>query len=252
MHDHFGNFTDPLTLDGVNTVETQIADNDYAVGLIAETVAKSRYKDNTLIFVIEDDSQDGPDHVDSHRSTAFVIGPYVNQGAVVSKRYNTVRMLRTIEDILGIPHLNLNDEWANPMSAVFNEKKKAWSYSAIVPPVLCSTQLPVTVQPRLPLEPSLNHCTPPPTGAKRLKAWISPQRTNWIRRVSTTSSGAHSRENILPIPPNEAVRTYLGNTNGFSVPSEANSQLSIRRRRIQLAKHACAEHVCLEEVHCKL
>lgn len=144
MHDHFGNFSDPFTLDGVNTVETQIADNDYAVGLIAQTVAHSPYKDNTLIFVIEDDSQDGPDHVDSHRSVAFVVGPYVKHGAVISKRYNTVRMLRTIEDILGIPHLNLNDEWARPMSAVFTDKKKPWTYTAIVPPVLCSTELPVT------------------------------------------------------------------------------------------------------------
>jgi len=144
MHDHFGSFTDPHTLDGVNTVETQIADNDYAVGLVAQIVSHSPYKDDTLIFVIEDDSQDGPDHVDSHRSTAFVIGPYVRQGAVISQRYNTVRMLRTIEDILGIPHLNVNDEWAKPMAAVFTTKKKPWTYNAILPPVLCSTQLPVT------------------------------------------------------------------------------------------------------------
>src|SRR5882724_1314003 len=66
------------------------------------------------------------------------------QGAVVSHRYNTVSMLRTIEDILGIPHLNLNDEWAKPMSAVFSNRKRPWTYTAIVPPVLCSTQLPVT------------------------------------------------------------------------------------------------------------
>jgi DNA-binding beta-propeller fold protein YncE len=144
MHDHFGSFTDPYTLDGVNTVETQIADNDYAVGLVAQIVSHSPYKDNTLIFVIEDDSQDGPDHVDAHRSMAFVIGPYVKQGAVLSYRYNTVRMLRTIEDILGIPHLNLNDEWARPMAAVFTSKKLPWTYTALVPPVLCSTQLPVT------------------------------------------------------------------------------------------------------------
>ena len=144
MHDHFGSFTDPETLDGVDTVDTQIADNDYAVGLVAQIVSQSPYKDNTLIFVIEDDAQDGPDHVDAHRSTAFVIGPYVKQGAVVSNRYNTVRMLRTIEDILGIPHLNLNDAWAQPMASVFTEQKKPWSYTAILPPVLCSTQLPLT------------------------------------------------------------------------------------------------------------
>jgi YVTN family beta-propeller protein len=144
MHDHFGSFTDPHTLDGVNTVETQIADNDYAVGLVAQIVSQSAYKDDTLIFVIEDDAQDGPDHVDSHRSTAFVIGPYVRQGAVVSQPYNTVRMLRTIEDILGISHLNLNDEWAKPMADVFTTHKKPWIYNAILPSVLCSTQLPVS------------------------------------------------------------------------------------------------------------
>ena len=66
------------------------------------------------------------------------------QRAVVSHRYNTVRMLRTIEDILGTPHLNLNDEWARPMSDVFTNNKEPWTYTTIVPSVLCSTQLPVT------------------------------------------------------------------------------------------------------------
>jgi hypothetical protein len=82
MHDHTGSFSTAIL--GVNTPEIQIADNDYAVGLIAQKIANSPvYKDNTLIFVIEDDSQDGGDHVDSHRSIAFVIGPYVKQHAVV-------------------------------------------------------------------------------------------------------------------------------------------------------------------------
>ena len=73
MHDHFGDYA--TAIKGVNTPELQIADNDFAVGLLIETVAHSRYKDDTLVFVIEDDAQDGGDHMDAHRSTAFIVGP---------------------------------------------------------------------------------------------------------------------------------------------------------------------------------
>ena len=68
-HDHLGLFNEAV--DGVNTVETEIADNDYAVGLLVEKVAHSKYAKDTLIFVIEDDAQNGPDHVDAHRSLAL-------------------------------------------------------------------------------------------------------------------------------------------------------------------------------------
>ena len=71
---------------------------------MAQTVAQSIYKDNTLIFVVEDDAQDGPDHVNAHRSTAYIVGPYVKNHAVISTAYTTVNMLRTIEDILGLDH----------------------------------------------------------------------------------------------------------------------------------------------------
>jgi hypothetical protein len=120
-----------------------MADNDYALGLLVEKVAKSKYAKDTLIFVIEDDAQNGPDHVDAHRSIAFVVGPYVKQGAVVSRRFNTVSMLRTIEDILGIKHLGLNDAVQPPMSDVFSRTQAQWSYASRVPAVLHSTQIPV-------------------------------------------------------------------------------------------------------------
>ena len=140
-HDHTGNFGTSLL--GVNTPELQIADNDYAVGLVAQKVARSAYKDDTLIFVIEDDAQNGADHVDAHRSTAFVIGPYVKQHAVVSRAYNTVNMVRTIEDILGIGQLNLNDSVAIPMADVFDPGQKQWNFSAAPSALLYSTQLPL-------------------------------------------------------------------------------------------------------------
>jgi DNA-binding beta-propeller fold protein YncE len=140
-HDHLGSFD--KAADGVDTVETQFADNDYALGLIAEKVAHSPYAKDTLIFVIEDDAQNGPDHVDAHRSIAYVIGPYVKQGALVSERYTTVSMLRTIEEVLGIKPLGINDAFQRPMSAVFDLRQKEWIYMARVPAVLRRTRLPV-------------------------------------------------------------------------------------------------------------
>lgn len=138
-HDHFGNFATARF--GVNTVETQMADNDYAVGRLVEKVAKSRFKDDTLVFVIEDDAQNGGDHVDAHRSIAYVVGPYVKQGALVSTRYTTVSMIRTIEEVLGLPPLGINDGLTAPMADLFDKKQESWSYQAVVPEILYSTQL---------------------------------------------------------------------------------------------------------------
>ena len=139
MHDHTGNF-DSKTY-GVNVPETQVADNDYAVGLLLERLAQSQYASNTLVFVIEDDAQDGPDHVDAHRSIAFIAGPYVKQGAVISTRYNTVNFVRTIKDVLGIPYFGITDGTAEPMADCFDLTKSAWTYASKVPVILRSTPL---------------------------------------------------------------------------------------------------------------
>ena len=139
--DHFGEFADAI--DGANTVETEMADNDYAVGLVLQTVANSPYRDDTLIFVVEDDAQNGPDHVDAHRTVALVAGPYVRQNVVVSSHYATVNLLRTMEDILGIAPLGLNDASVEPMSAVFERTLRPWRYQAAVPQVLRTTALPL-------------------------------------------------------------------------------------------------------------
>jgi DNA-binding beta-propeller fold protein YncE len=142
MNDHTGSFS--TSIDGVNTPELDTADNDYAVGRIVEKVAKSKsYHDNALVFVIEDDAQDGPDHVDAHRSVAFVAGPYVKQGAVVSQKYTTVSMIATIVDILGIEHLGTYDALERPMTNVFSKSAKTWDFNAIVPDILRTTQLPL-------------------------------------------------------------------------------------------------------------
>jgi hypothetical protein len=129
-------------LGGVNTPETQQADNDLAAGLIVQAIANSQYAKDTLIIITEDDCQDGPDHVDSHRATAYFVGPYVKQGAVVSTHYSQVNALRTIEDILGTQHLNLNTAFQGPMTDVFDMKSSGnWSFVATASTVLQSTQI---------------------------------------------------------------------------------------------------------------
>jgi len=140
-HDHTGRFTDAI--DGVNTVEKELADNDYAVGLVLQTVAQSPFAKDTLIFIVEDDAQDGPDHISARRTTAYVAGPYVRQKAVVSHHYTTVNMVRTIEDVLGLSPLSLNDGLARPMSDIFDLKAADWSFKAQVPETLRSTALPL-------------------------------------------------------------------------------------------------------------
>jgi hypothetical protein len=139
-HDHMGSFGSALG--GVNTPETQQADCDLALGRLVETVANSRYAADTLIIVTEDDVQDGPDHVDSHRGTAYLVGPYVKQGAIVSTRYNQVNALRTIEDVLGTEHINLNTAFQRPMADVFDTHSSGkWSYTAEASTVLATTTL---------------------------------------------------------------------------------------------------------------
>ncbi len=139
-HDHMGSFSAALA--GVNTPETQQADNDLAVARLIEAVAQSRYAADTLIVVTEDDCQDGPDHVDSHRATAYLVGPYVKQGAVVSTHYGQVNALRTMEDILGTQHLNLNTAFQPPMSDAFDvHASGAWTFTAEASTVLATTTL---------------------------------------------------------------------------------------------------------------
>ena len=141
MGDHTGTYSSAIS--GVNRPEIQVADNDYAVGRLVEAVSKSPYANDTLIFVVEDDAQDGPDHVDAHRSTAYVVGPFVKKGAVVSEHYTTVNLLRTITDVLNIDHLGVLDAHQRPMSQVFDLSQTSWSYTASASSLLKATTLPL-------------------------------------------------------------------------------------------------------------
>jgi YVTN family beta-propeller protein len=109
------------------------SDNDQAVGMLVEAVSKSRFWNETAIFIIEDDAQNGPDHVDSHRSPAWVISPWVKRGTVNSTMYNQASVLRTMEIILGMRPMTVFDAGARPMWSVFAETATLAPYTLEAP-----------------------------------------------------------------------------------------------------------------------
>jgi DNA-binding beta-propeller fold protein YncE len=111
------------------------ADNDYALGMIVEAVSKSRFWAKTAIFAMEDDAQDGPDHVDSHRSVMLAISPYTHRGIVDSSLYNQSSILRTMELILGLRPMTQFDAAARPLTAAFDATASAAAYTAEKPRV---------------------------------------------------------------------------------------------------------------------
>jgi hypothetical protein len=111
----------------------QAADNDLAVGRIVEGISKSKFWSSTLICILEDDAQNGPDHVDSHRSPAYLISPYIKRHQVDSHMYNTTSMLRTIELILGLKPMTHFDAAAPPMAAAFQAALDPTPYTAEQP-----------------------------------------------------------------------------------------------------------------------
>lgn len=133
---------------GKPTPTAYLADNDLALGLLVEHISKSSIWNESAIFVLEDDAQNGPDHVDAHRSPAFVISPYVKRNSVNSSMFSTSGMLRTMELILGLPPMSQYDAAAVPLSDCFtntpdfrpyktrssnvdlNQRNTAWNRSA--------------------------------------------------------------------------------------------------------------------------
>ncbi|MBE3072667.1 MAG: phosphoesterase, partial [Acidobacteria bacterium] len=107
------------TRPGTPTPRAMVADNDLALGRIVEAISNSRYWKECAIFVLEDDAQNGPDHVDAHRSPALVISPFAKRQALDSTLYTTSAMLRTIELILGLPPMSQYDAAATPMYHAF-------------------------------------------------------------------------------------------------------------------------------------
>jgi YVTN family beta-propeller protein len=127
-HDH----TQGLTT-GKHTPRSEVADNDYAVGQLVDAVSKSPVWNSTAIFVIEDDCQDGPDHVDCHRSVCFVISPYIKANSVDHTFYNTDSVLKTMELLLGVPPMSQYDATANPILDWDTAPNNNAAFSATLP-----------------------------------------------------------------------------------------------------------------------
>jgi YVTN family beta-propeller protein len=134
--DHTGGTPDP---------EAQVADGDLAVGKIVDEISHSRYWKDSAIFVVEDDSQDGADHVDGHRAPIQVISPWAQHGKVDSTYYSQITMVRTIEQILGAPPLNQKLAAATPMADAFTSKPDYTPFTAVPNQVPLTEG--VTVQP---------------------------------------------------------------------------------------------------------
>lgn len=119
---------------GMPTPRAAVADNDLALGRMVEALSRSPFWKNTVVFVLEDDAQNGPDHVDSHRSPLLVISPYSRAG-VVHRFANTTDVLRTIEEILGLAALSQFDHFGRPLRDIWSETPDPRPWTALVPSV---------------------------------------------------------------------------------------------------------------------
>lgn len=119
------------TSPGMPTPKASVADNDLALGQIVEAISNSKFWKETCILVTEDDPQAGLDHVDGHRTVGLVISPYTKRGEVVSSYYSQINMVRTIEDILGLPPMNQLDLYAEAMVDCFTDKPDFTPYRAV-------------------------------------------------------------------------------------------------------------------------
>lgn len=120
------------TRPGVPTPRAQVADNDLAVGRILEALSHSRFWKDTVVFITEDDPQSGIDHIDGHRTVGLVVSAYSRMGGrVISTHYNQTSMVRTIEQILGLPPMNQLDASASPMTACFTDTPDFTPFDAV-------------------------------------------------------------------------------------------------------------------------
>ena len=123
------------TTPGAYTPQAMVANNDYAIGQLVDAVSHSRYWPSTAIFLIEDDAQDGPDHVDARRTMGLVLSPYVKRGVVDSTLYSTSSYVRSIELLLGMPPMSQYDAAAMPLYAAFGTEAVVTPFSVIPPKI---------------------------------------------------------------------------------------------------------------------
>ncbi|MBS1721736.1 MAG: hypothetical protein JSS66_01885 [Armatimonadetes bacterium] len=143
MFIRFGTDHTAGTQEGMPSAKAMVADNDYAVGQLVDAVSHSPIWSKTAICILEDDAQAGLDHVDAHRSTAYVVSPFIAKGTVDSHFYNTDSMLRTMELLLGLPPMSQFDATAAPIGVFGPALSNAEPYNAILPPrdIVCKANV---------------------------------------------------------------------------------------------------------------
>ena len=139
---HLGNDHTRGTHPGAPTPRAMVADNDLALGRVVEAIANSPFWKDSAIFVVEDDAQSGPDHVDSHRSVALVASPFAKRGLVDHTFYSTSGMLRSMELILGLPPMSMYDAAATPMFNAFQPTPDLSGYRRLTPNVAARREEP--------------------------------------------------------------------------------------------------------------
>ncbi|MDT5034287.1 MAG: hypothetical protein QOC94_4458 [Actinoplanes sp.] len=171
---------------GPPNAAAQVADNDLAVGKMVDTISHSRYWKDSAIFVVEDDSQAGLDHIDGHRAPIQIISPWAKRGVVDNHYYSQITMIRTIEQILGIHPMNQKDSAASPMRAAFTAKPDFTPFTALpnrtsltlgltVPPS-CGVDTPAPQDPRAAAAPSATVPASQQAVAAQWEAWKADQR----------------------------------------------------------------------------
>src|SRR5262249_51669845 len=121
------------TRPGTSTPKAMVADNDLAMGTVIHALSHSKFWSKMAIFVVEDDAQNGVDHVDGHRTVALAVSPYTKRGHVDSTFYSNQSMVKTIELILGLPTMSIFDMIANDMRESFTASANAAPFTALRP-----------------------------------------------------------------------------------------------------------------------
>jgi YVTN family beta-propeller protein len=171
---------------GPPNAAAQVADNDLAVGKVVDTISHSRYWKDSAVFVVEDDSQAGLDHVDGHRAPIQIISPWARHGVIDNHYYSQITMIRTIEQILGIHPMNQKDSAASPMRAAFTQNPNVTPFTALpnrtsltaglkTPPA-CGLDTPAPQDPNAAPAPSARVPADKQQVAAKWDAWKSQQR----------------------------------------------------------------------------
>src|SRR3954469_12661070 len=218
---------------GPVTGEAQVADGDLAVGQIVDTISHSPYWQDSAIFVVEDDSQDGADHVDGHRAPVQIISPWAAHGVVDSTYYSQITMVRTIEQILGGQPLNEKLAAATPMYGAFTSKPDFRPFTAV------PNQVPLTEAIKTPPACGLDTLGQTGAAATELNAAVAQKNAvpadeqataaaweSWLGKQKTTGNGAIADY----ANPEQMNRFTWYQAHGWKVPYPGDSKIYVREQ----------------------